>query len=224
MAQIDGTKIFAAWAFYSFALLFGAYLYYKYKVRQLELEKKSEIADKELRIAELQAQIPKPRPIIVNTHRPVRVQETEYNSGNGQHRNGNGHTANDYDYANTTNHLEGRSQQVPEPVQASRGGEDPVLPAGVTWTDFNYFVRTALKPDGPGLGIGKWKSEMKWKQEDIESILDFLADIEVITPRQNGRACEWVGEWNLASITRRVRNDIALPHPDIRPVNNMTYR
>lgn len=67
------------------------------------------------------------------------------------------------------------------------------------------FVRLGL--NGMGLGIGKWKSEKKWMQNDVETVLDYLAHLGLVTPRKNGIACEWVGEVNVGKALERIYSD-----------------
>lgn len=42
-----------------------------------------------------------------------------------------------------------------------------------------------------GLSINQWRTEMKWPQQDIESMLDHLESIQLLHPREQGKAAEW---------------------------------
>lgn len=69
------------------------------------------------------------------------------------------------------------------------------------------FVTRALDPDGPALGIGKWKSEEGWAQSDIENVIDYLSDLGMCTPRQNGRASEWLRGYRAEEALRVIADD-----------------
>lgn len=66
------------------------------------------------------------------------------------------------------------------------------------------FIGRAMEPYGPGLAISKWKTMERWAQSDVEEMLDYFADLEIITPRQNGIACQWIGEISIGQIVRRM--------------------
>jgi hypothetical protein len=74
------------------------------------------------------------------------------------------------------------------------------------------FVTESLRHDGIGLVVSKWKNDRKWDQAIVESILDYLSDLEFITPRQNGRACEWLDEYRTEDVLKEIAND-QLPLP-----------
>lgn len=74
------------------------------------------------------------------------------------------------------------------------------------------FVTESLKSDGIGLVVSKWKNERKWDQTIVESILDYLSDLNMITPRQNGRACEWLDAYRPQDVLKRIADD-QLPPP-----------
>lgn len=69
------------------------------------------------------------------------------------------------------------------------------------------FLLEAVKPGGIGLVVSKWKLEKKWEQELIEDILDYLAQLEFITQRQNGRACQWIGNFSVPQILKKIADD-----------------
>lgn len=54
------------------------------------------------------------------------------------------------------------------------------------------FLSESIKPNGIGLTISKWKLERGWDQTTVEKLLDYLAKMQIITPRSNGRACEYL--------------------------------
>ena len=54
------------------------------------------------------------------------------------------------------------------------------------------FVTESLKPNGVGLVVSRWKTEQHWDQAIVEQVLDYLYDLDLITQRQNGRACSWL--------------------------------
>lgn len=69
------------------------------------------------------------------------------------------------------------------------------------------FVTEALNPGGIGLAIGQWKKREGFNQSDIEDILDYLADLGLCTPRQNGRACEWMRGYKMQEVLRIIADD-----------------
>lgn len=52
------------------------------------------------------------------------------------------------------------------------------------------FISRSLTDNQMGLSIGQWKGN-GWSQPDLEKLLDFMASIGLVTPRQNGRACAY---------------------------------
>lgn len=64
------------------------------------------------------------------------------------------------------------------------------------------FITRSLSED-IGLKIGQWKGE-GWSQEDLEKLLDIMADVELINPRQTGVACEYIGKPDAAKVLREL--------------------
>lgn len=65
------------------------------------------------------------------------------------------------------------------------------------------FISKSLDKDGPGLAIGRWKKE-GWDQVLVEGLLDYLSSIDIVTPRSNGRVCEYTGDYDLPDILRKI--------------------
>ena len=65
------------------------------------------------------------------------------------------------------------------------------------------FISKSLEDNGPGLAIGRWKKE-GWDQVVIENLLDYLNTIGIVTPRANGRVCEYTGDYDLPDILRKI--------------------
>jgi hypothetical protein len=88
------------------------------------------------------------------------------------------------------------------------------------------FVGRALSPNGPGLAIGRWKSEEGWAQRDVENMLDYLARIGVITERQNGKACQWtIPEPTIGKVIRQFDSKPSYPSyslPDLTEPYDLT--
>lgn len=54
------------------------------------------------------------------------------------------------------------------------------------------FLKSPFNQDERGLIVSRWKTSPGWTQIDIESILDHLAQANMVTERTSGRACEWI--------------------------------
>lgn len=57
-----------------------------------------------------------------------------------------------------------------------------------------------------GLAISKWKFEPGWSQGDIENILDWLADLNLVTPRRIGVECQWTQDITRGNVARQLTN------------------
>lgn len=57
--------------------------------------------------------------------------------------------------------------------------------------DLVDFIAGSMEKGGPGLSITQWKSR-GWDQTKVENLLDFMYELELITPRENGRACHYL--------------------------------
>ena len=87
-------------------------------------------------------------------------------------------------------------------------GKDIVLADNLTVpkTKLIEFITKSLKDDGPGLAIGRWKRE-GWDQELVESLLDYLHSIGIVTPRANGRVCEYTDNYDITEILRKIADE-----------------
>ena len=93
-------------------------------------------------------------------------------------------------------------QGVPTPI-IQEGGD--IVVVGIAARERALrFIERAMEPFGPGLAISKWKSMEKWPQSEVEEMLDYFASIGVITERQNGIACQWVSNFSIGQIARRM--------------------
>jgi hypothetical protein len=88
--------------------------------------------------------------------------------------------------------------EPPDPEQQTVRSTEPIVVTRqgyeIAMRRVNEFVVEALKPGGVGLVVSRWKTDRHWDQAIVELMLDYLSDLELITPRSNGRACSWLNE------------------------------
>lgn len=65
----------------------------------------------------------------------------------------------------------------------------------------NFITRSLTEEIG--LKIGQWKKE-GWAQEDLEKLLDIMADVGLINERQVGVACTYIGTPDAAYVLRKL--------------------
>jgi hypothetical protein len=88
--------------------------------------------------------------------------------------------------------------EAPQPDQQTARSTEPIVVTRqgyeIAMRRVNEFVVEALRPNGVGLVVSRWKTDRHWDQAIVELMLDYLSDLELITPRSNGRACSWLNE------------------------------
>jgi hypothetical protein len=162
----------------------ATYLYYaewvdgrrrvhEYEMKQLEIEHSIHRAE-EFR-AQSTAQASMPRTIQYNTARG-RLRPVS-NDGDGEEA--------DTDEQPIVDRL---TTRYVDPIVITRQGHE------ISQRRVIEFVVESLKPNGAGLVVSRWKADQHWDQVIVEQMLDYLADLGLITPRSNGRACSWLDE------------------------------